>query len=41
MASYQDRLFVYQQIVAEIARTAKTREEYERRVKAAAKKLKI
>ena len=32
---------VYERIKAEIARTAKTPEEYERRVKALAKKLKI
>ena len=32
---------VYERIKAEIARTAKTPEEYERRVKALARKLKI
>mgnify|MGYP003291414605 CR=1 FL=1 len=32
---------VYEQIKAEIARTAKTPEEYERRIKALQKKLKI
>ena len=32
---------VYERIKVEIARTAKTPEEYERRVKALAKKLKI
>lgn len=32
---------VYERIKAEIARTAKTPQEYERRVKALAKKLKI
>ena len=32
---------VYERIKAEIARTAKSPEEYERRVKALAKKLKI
>ncbi len=32
---------VYEQIKSEIARTAKSPEEYERRVKALAKKLKI
>ena len=32
---------VYERIKAEIARTAKSAEEYERRVKALAKKLKI
>ena len=32
---------VYERIKAEIARTAKTPEEYERKVKALAKKLKI
>ena len=32
---------LYERIKAEIARTAKTQEEYERRIKALAKKLKI
>ena len=32
---------LYNQIKAEIAKTAKTPEEYERRIKALAKKLKI
>ena len=32
---------VYERIKAEIARTAKSKEEYERRVKALAKKLRI
>lgn len=32
---------IYERIKAEIARTAKSHEEYERRVKALAKKLKI
>ena len=32
---------VYERIKAEIARTAKSQEEYERRVKALARKLKI
>ena len=32
---------VYERIMAEIARTAKSQEEYERRVKALARKLKI
>lgn len=36
-----NRYAVYERIKAEIARTAKTQEEYERRVKALAKKLKI
>lgn len=35
------RYQIYERIKAEIARTSKTREEYERRVKALAKKLKI
>ena len=32
---------IYERIKAEIARTAKTPEEYERRIKALAKKLRI
>ena len=36
-----NKYIVYERIKAEIARTAKTPEEYERRVKALAKKLKI
>ena len=36
-----NRYQIYERIKAEIARTAKTSEEYERRVKALAKKLKI
>jgi len=32
---------LYERIKAEIARTAKTRQEYERRVKALARKLKV
>lgn len=32
---------VYERIKAEIARTAKTKEEYERRIKALSRKLKI
>ena len=32
---------LFEQIKAEIARTSKTQEEYERRIKALAKKLKI
>lgn len=36
-----NRYKIYERIKAEIARTAKTSEEYERRVKALAKKLKI
>lgn len=35
------KYYLYQQLKQEIARTAKTKEEYERRVKALAKKLKI
>jgi hypothetical protein len=36
-----NRYAVYERIKAEISRTAKTAEEYERRIKALAKKLKI
>ena len=36
-----NRYALYEQIKAEIARTAKTREEYERRVRALARKLGI
>lgn len=36
-----NRYQIYERIKAEIARTSKTPEEYERRVKALAKKLKI
>ena len=36
-----DKYAVYERIKAEIARTAKTPEEYERRIKALQKKLKI
>ena len=36
-----NRYAVYERIKAEIARTAKSSEEYERKVKALAKKLKI
>jgi hypothetical protein len=36
-----NRYQVYERIKAEIARTAKSVEEYERRIKALAKKLKI
>lgn len=36
-----NRYQIYERIKAEIARTAKTPEEYERRVKALARKLKI
>ena len=36
-----NKYIVYERIKAEIARAAKTPEEYERRVKALAKKLKI
>lgn len=41
MASYSDRLAIYEQKKREIARTAKTRQEYERRIQALAKKLNI
>lgn len=36
-----NRLATYERLKAEIARTAKTAEEYERRVKALAKRLNI
>lgn len=36
-----NRYLIYEKIKAEIARTAKTPQEYERRLKALAKKLKI
>ena len=36
-----NRYQIYERIKAEIARTAKSTEEYERKVKALAKKLKI
>lgn len=39
--TYRDRLAIYEQKKHEIARTAKTQEEYERRVRALAKKLNI
>lgn len=39
--SYQQRLNIYEQKKKEIARTAKTNEEYERRIRALAKKLNI
>ena len=39
--TYRDRLAIYEQKKREIARTAKTPQEYERRVKALAKKLNI
>lgn len=39
--TYNERLAIYEQKKREIARTAKTPEEYERRVRALAKKLKI
>ena len=41
MASYRDRLATYEQKKQEIARTAKTLQEYERRIQALAKKLNI
>lgn len=41
MASYRDRLAIYEQKKAEIARNAKTPQEYEYRIKALAKKLNI
>jgi hypothetical protein len=41
VASYQDRLRLYEQLKREIARTAKSPEEYDRRIKALAKKLNI
>ena len=39
--SYMARLMYYESKKAEIARTAKTPQEYERRIKALAKKLNI
>lgn len=39
--TYQQRLALYEQKKAEIARTARTSEEYERRVKALARKLNV
>ena len=36
-----NKYLIYERIKAEIARTAKTPEEYERRIKALVKKLKI
>jgi hypothetical protein len=41
MTSYRDRLAIYEQKKREIARTAKTPQEYERRIQALAKKLNI
>lgn len=41
MASYGDRLAIYEQKKREIARTAKTPQEYECRIQALAKKLNI
>lgn len=38
---YEQRLVIYEQKKREIARTAKTPEEYERRIRALAKKLNI
>lgn len=39
--SYQQRLAIYEQKKKDIARTAKTHEEYERRIRALAKKLNV
>lgn len=39
--SYRARLAIYEQIKQEIARTAQSSQEYERRIKALANKLKI
>lgn len=39
--TYRDRLAIYEQKKREIARTAKTSQEYERRIQALAKKLNI
>ena len=39
--TYRDRLAIYEQKKREIARTAKTPQEYECRIKALAKKLNI
>lgn len=39
--TYRDRLAIYEQKKAEIAKTAKTPEEYEKRIKALARRLNI
>jgi hypothetical protein len=39
--TYRDRLAIYEQKKREIARTAKTPREYERRIQALAKKLNV
>lgn len=39
--TYRDRLAIYEQKKREIAATAKSSEEYERRIKALAKKLNV
>ena len=39
--SYRDRLATYERIKAEIAKTAKSAQEYEKRIKALANKLRI
>lgn len=39
--TYRDRLAIYEQKKREIAHTAKTPQEYERRIQALAKKLNI
>lgn len=39
--SYQERLTIYEQKKREIANTARSSEEYERRIQALAKKLNI
>lgn len=39
--SYDNRLAVYERLKAEIARTAKTPEEYERRIKALVRRLNL
>ena len=39
--TYKDRLAIYEQKKREIARTAKTPQEYERRIQALAEKLNI
>lgn len=41
MRSREDRLVIYEQMKREIANSAKTQEEYERRVRALANKLNV
>jgi hypothetical protein len=39
--TYKDRLTLYERMKQEIRRTAKTHDEYERRIRALAKKLNV